>query len=49
MGSDALLELMVNGSKIQVELEVAPPSLDFEELLVAQCDVLDRQGRIGGA
>ena len=49
MGPDALLELMVNGSKIQVELEVSPPSLNFEELLVAQCDVLRCEGRIGGA
>src|SRR5680860_1281163 len=46
---DALLELMPNGSKIEVELEISPPTFDFEQLLVAQRDVLGGQGRIRGA
>ena len=49
VSADAGLEAVVDGSQFEGGLHVAPAPFDLEELLVAERDVFDRQGRICGA
>jgi hypothetical protein len=43
VGADAFFEPVVDGPQVDDLLHVAPAALDFEQLLVAQGDVLSAQ------
>ena len=43
MGSDPLVLAVAGGPQVDDLLEIPPAALDFQELLVAQRDVLGRQ------
>ena len=47
--ADPVFFAVVDRSQIEGGLHVAPRAFDLQELLVAQRDVLDGQGRVGGA
>ena len=49
VGADALLFAVVDRSQVDDLLEVTPAALGFQELLVAQGDVLGGQRGVGGA
>jgi hypothetical protein len=44
--ADAVFLAVADGAQVQRRLDVAPAALDLEQLLVAQRDVLGRQGRV---
>ena len=49
VGADAVFEAVVDGAQVEDGLHVPPAAFDFEELLVAQGDVLGGQGGVGAA
>lgn len=49
LGANAVLEPVIDRPQLQVGLHVAPAPLDFQELLVAQGDVLGGQVRVAAA
>lgn len=49
MRADAVFKAVEQGAQLEGGLHVAPPAFDFEELLVAERDVFDGQGRIRAA
>ena len=49
VGADAVLAPVVDRAQVEDLLHVAPAALDFQELLVAQGDVLGGQVRVGAA
>ena len=49
MGADAVLAAMVDGAQVDDLLHVSPAALDFEELLIAERDVLGGHVRVGAA
>ena len=48
MSADAWFDAVVDGPQIEGGLEVTEPSFGFEEVLVAERDILRRQVRVGG-
>ena len=49
VGADALFLAVVDRAQVDDLLQVAPAALDFQELLVAERDVLGGQLGVGGA
>lgn len=49
VGSDPVSLAVVDGLQVDDLPEVAPAALDFQELLIAEADVLGSQARVGGA
>src|SRR6185437_10080220 len=49
VGADPLFLAVVDGPQVDDLLEVPPAALDFQQLLVAQGDVLGGHRRVGGA
>jgi len=47
--ADVVFAAVIDGPQVQDALQVAPAALDLQQLLVAQRDVLGRQGGVGAA
>ena len=49
VGADAVFQAVVDRAQVEHRFHVAPAAFDFQQLLVAQGDVLSREFRVGAA